>query len=217
MRFLKLGHWLSVSLVLSLIAAPSLWDAHGFFNYSAASAASNGNGKSNAGNNGNAGGNSASPKTQSASQGSTASALGSLNAAHASAKAFAHASPNSEIGKIKAYYLANQTALTAQATFDNALALTGKTLDQFTTVLTAYTLWQADPTNTTLQANYTTALTTAGLTDASFQVLATDYSTAQHDAQTAQTLLDAASNKGPVSQQTKAALDLMLSNKNIGL
>ncbi len=43
------------------------------------------------------------------------SRLGSLNAAHASARAFANASPNSRIGKIKAYYLANVIAQSADA------------------------------------------------------------------------------------------------------
>lgn len=35
--------------------------------------------------------------------GATASALGSLNASHANAQAFAHASPNSVVGELAAY------------------------------------------------------------------------------------------------------------------
>jgi hypothetical protein len=221
MRISKFGLLLSASL--SLIAAPSFWDASGPFKYSVADAAGNGNGggngnsgaHGNSGSNGNAGGNSAGAKSASSTKGETASALGALNAAHASAQAFVLASPKSEIGKIKAYYLADQAALQAQATFNTDLASAGTTLDKFTAALTAYTALQADPTNATLQTNYNTALTDAGLTDATFQTLAGEYSTAQLDAQKAQSLLDAASNKGPVSSQTKAALDQLLASKNI--
>jgi hypothetical protein len=50
------------------------------------------------------------------SHGKLASKLGALNAAHASAQALAHASPNSRVGKIAAYRDANAAALTAATT-----------------------------------------------------------------------------------------------------
>jgi len=44
--------------------------------------------------------------------GATAAALGSLNASHASAQAFAHASPNSVVGHLAAYAAALNNGLT---------------------------------------------------------------------------------------------------------
>src|SRR5215470_11492875 len=60
--------------------------------------AGNGNGKGNGHANGHA-----DASGQSSSQGSDASSLGALNAAHGSPNKFAHASPNSRVGKIAAY------------------------------------------------------------------------------------------------------------------
>jgi len=57
--------------------------------------------------------------------GATASSLGGLNAAHASENAFAHASPNSRVGRIAAYReaaLAAQTAADTEAAISDALA-----------------------------------------------------------------------------------------------
>jgi len=102
-----------------------------------------------------------------------------------------------------------------QAAFQAALTSAGTTQGNFNSVMTAYNALQANPNDPTLQANYSQALTTAGLTDASFQTLLNAYNTAQTDAQKAQSLLNAASNKAPVSAQTKAALDAMLATKNI--
>ncbi len=65
-----------------------------------------GNGNGNAGANSNAGGNGNAGVNSNAGgngNGATASALGALNAAHASAQALENASPNSEVGKIATY------------------------------------------------------------------------------------------------------------------
>ena len=66
----------------------------------------NGGGNGNAGANSNAGGNGNAGVNNNAGgngNGATASALGALNAAHASAQALENASPNSEVGKIATY------------------------------------------------------------------------------------------------------------------
>ena len=52
-------------------------------------------------------------KSEKVSNGNIASKLGALNAAHASAKALANASPNSRVGKIAAYRDANAASVTA--------------------------------------------------------------------------------------------------------
>ncbi len=52
-------------------------------------------------------------KLEKPNKGAVSSKLGALNAAHASAQAFANASPNSRIGKIRAYYVANAEAAKA--------------------------------------------------------------------------------------------------------
>src|SRR5262249_59359811 len=78
----------------------------------------NGNGLSNGNGSGNGNGGAAvdhGPKSDSdiiiVNPSATASALGALNASHASATALAHASPNSEVGKIAAYKQALTTVL----------------------------------------------------------------------------------------------------------
>jgi hypothetical protein len=208
---------------LALMAGPAMWSGNGVFGSTSAYAAGNGNGNgggnghgngnasANAGN-GHAGNGNSSPNSG-GNHGAIASSLGALNAAHASAEAFANASPNSEIGRIKAYYLANQTALASQDTFNTDLTTAGVTDTQFQAVLDAYNALQADPTNVTLQDAYNQALTDNSLDDPTFQGLLTDYSTVQTDQQAADTLLEAAANKTPVSQDTKDALDALLVGK----
>ncbi len=61
-------------------------------------------------------------KVEKISNGSIASKLGALNAAHASATALANASPNSRVGKIAAYRDANAASLTAADAADEAAA-----------------------------------------------------------------------------------------------
>ena len=159
-------------------------------------------------------------------KGKTANSLGALNAAHASAQAFAHASPNSRIGKIKAYYLANKEAVAQKTAFTDALAalpttnLTPVTLDQFKTIESAYLALQ-DPTYATLdptaqaelQAAYTQALTDAGITDAQFVALQPAYTTWQDAEKLATDTLNTAANKTPVNDATRAALDALLVGK----
>lgn len=170
--------------------------------------AGNGNSHSQGGN-GNANGNSGGSAN---SQGKTASSLGALNAAHASPQAFANAAPNSEIGKIKAYFLANQTA----ALSDAAALQEAYDSSAPSAVRDAYEALLADPANTTLQAAYDQAITDAGLTAEQVAALAAAYAAWQDavaaDAEAAATL-EAAANKTPVSDETKAALDALLVGK----
>ena len=176
----------------------------------------NGNSQSasNAGNNGNSGNN---------GNGSTASAFGALNAAHASAQAVAHASSNSRLGKIKAYYLANQNYQNLQNLAGQAAAL--KTaLDNLApqAVVDAFVALQANPTDATLQAAYAAALLTAGLDPTvTTSALTTAYNdwqaavTAQSNLPAAQTTmtndLAAAGNK-PLDAATKLAFDTWLAS-----
>lgn len=176
--------------------------------------AKNDHSNSGSGNSGSATHGNSDDNNQGQNSGKSVSLLGALNAAHASKKAFAHASPNSRVGKIKAYYLANQTAVVAKSAFISTLPA-GTTLTQFNTVLLAYNALLNNLTDSALQTSYTQSLTHAGLTDASFKIIlaSASYSTFQNDAQTAQMLLDAAANKTPVSAATKAALDALLVGK----
>ena len=223
MSFGKLRIALLTASTLALVGLPAM-TGHGVLGIGSAFASGNGNGGGHGGGNGHGNGNAsanagyshggdASSSSGTNSNGVIARNLGALNAAHASAEAFAHASPNSEIGKIKAYYEANQTALASQDAFNTDLATAGVDQSQFQTVLDAYNALQADSTDLTLQDAYDQALTNAGLDDPTFQGLLTDYSTVQQDQQAADTLLEAAANKTPVSQDTKDALDALLAGK----
>lgn len=80
----------------------------------------NGGGNGNGGNGGNASGHSADhgksaeAHDKNDAKSREANALGALNAAHASAKARAHASPNSAVGKIATYEKSREAALSLQ-------------------------------------------------------------------------------------------------------
>jgi hypothetical protein len=163
-----------------------------------------GNGKSNsAASNGGAAAN---------SHGKTASNMGALNAGHAAPRAFANAAPNSRVGKIKAYYLANQDAVALQSALVNALTANSVTLTQLTAVEPAYVALQANPSDPDLIAAYNLALTTAGLTDAQVVALQPAYTASlAADAEAAATLY-AAGNKTPVSDETKTALDNLVAD-----
>ncbi len=89
--------------------------------------AKNGGGNGGGNGNGNGGGNGGNASGHSADHGKSAeahdkndakskeaNALGALNAAHASAKARAHASPNSAVGKIATYEKSREAALSLQ-------------------------------------------------------------------------------------------------------
>jgi hypothetical protein len=192
--------FLTVALGATLLVSPSIIGGNGLMSYDQALAEKGGNGKSNsAASKGGAG-------AAANSKGETASNLGALNAGHAAPQAFAKAAPNSRIGKIKAYYLASQTAAQTDAaalqnTFEGSAP---------TPVVDAYKALQADPTDTTLQAAYNKAVADAALTDEQVATLEGAYSAWQGavaaDAEAAATL-DAAANKLPVSEATKAALN----------
>jgi hypothetical protein len=159
--------------------------------------------------NGNAAAHSQSASASGKGQGETASNLGALNSGHAASNAFAKAAPNSRIGKIKAYYLASQAA----AQTDAAALQTAFEASAPASVVDAYKALQADPTNTTLQDTYNQAVANAALTAEQVATLEGAYSAWQDavaaDSEAA-TSLDAAANKTPVSDETKAALDSLV-------
>ena len=226
----------------ALVAAPLAIGGNGSISYDQAFAqkGGNGNGNGNAGGNAassNAGGNkvastddsssaasSSSNKNVANGKGKIASKLGALNAAHASAQAFAHASPNSRIGRIAAYYHANEAAAEAAAAASEAQA----NLDLVKAVTAAQAEIDAlDPTDPDYDANLAAAqtkLTEAqaaaiaagldGVTEADAQAAA-DAAAAEAAAADAeaQAALDAAANKTPVDAETRAALDALLEGK----
>ena len=227
-----------MALSMAFVVTPALLDLSSPFAIDSAYAKQGGNGNSGGngiGNsNGTGTGNSStkSEKTNSSktvatgtpSKTKTASKLGALNAAHASAKAFANALPNSRVGKIKAYYVANQIALSARATAEetDATALhDGFLASGPILVVNAYEALQADPTDQMLQDTYNQAATT--LTGEQIAAVETAYSEWQSAANAdsfaadaalkAQAALDAAANKKPVSAEARAALDSLLAGK----
>jgi len=164
------------------------------------SAALAGNG--NAGGNGNANShaNNAGGNSQIANaggNGNNASKFGALNAAHASAQAFAHASPNSRVGKIKAYYVANAAAKAADA---KVLA------DQQALIKLTSDLGNANTAVTDAQ----TKLDADIVAKADAKTLAADQAAldlAKTNAQTAQTAYDTAAGTLKSDQAAAAALD----------
>ncbi len=144
--------------------------------------------------------------------GASASDLGALNAAHASAKAFANAGSNSRVGKIKAYYLASEAAALTDAAALQA-AFEGSAPPA---VVTAYLALKADPGNVTLQAAYAQAVSDAGLLPAqviAFETAYTDWQNAVEADNQAATALNIAANKTPVSDETLIALDALVADK----
>jgi hypothetical protein len=234
-EFSKSASALIVGMVLSL--TPAQFSIHGPEVIGNAFAKQAGNGNGNSGGNGNGSGGSGSASNSSTpianaekptklNHGSITSQLGALNAAHASAKAFANASPNSRIGKIKAYYIANQLAVTAATTagLTDAAALR----DAFegsapASVLDAYEALQANPTDPALQVAYANAVSGAGLLPEQTTAMESAYSAwksaadddalAESAAADAEAALDAAANKSPVSPEARIALDALLVGK----
>ena len=118
----RAGLLLSAGVIaLAFTALPVQFDPAGKLFDTASAYAGNGNGKGNGNGNGNAGGSAKSQDAQS-NNGSIHSALGSLNAAHASSTALANANPNSQVGKIAAYKDAAIAAQGAAQTVDDANA-----------------------------------------------------------------------------------------------
>ena len=158
--------------------------------------------------------------------GKLASKMGALNAAHASAQAFANASPNSRVGRIRAYYEANReamasqdAAMASQDAFDQAFADSAYTQEQYDAVKAAYDALQDNPDDPDLQDAYDQALTENSVEQGTFEDLADkestalqDAATASEDADAAMSLLEAAANK-PVDDEVKAEVDRLLEGK----
>ena len=134
--------------------------------------------------------------------------------------------PNSRIGKIKTYYLANQIAIATQATADATDVAALKVAFEATApaaVISAYEALQADPTNVTLQTAFNAAVANAALSGAQVTTLETAFKDWQNAvasdtlaadaAAAAQIDLNAAANKTPVDAATKTALDALLVDK----
>jgi hypothetical protein len=232
-----------VALGMAFVITPAVVDVTSPFGIDSAYAKNGGNGNSGGNGNGNSGGNgsgrgSDNGKTSEKSNSSksveagktsntnTASKLGALNAARASAKAFAKAVPNSRVGKIKAYYVANQAALTAQTSADetDAVALHESLMSSGPiSAVNAYKALQADPKNPNLQDAYNQAATDVTLTGEQIAAVETAYSDwqsavnadaiAADAASKAQAALDAAANNKPVSAEARAAVNALLAGK----
>ena len=236
-----------VALSMAFVITPALLRSGSPFAIDSAYAKKGGDGGNSGGNgNGNSGGNGngnssgsgkSSTKSEKAnstksvatgktSKTKTASKLGALNAARASAKAFANAVPNSRVGKIKAYYVANQVALTAKTSAEetDATALhDGFQKSGPIAVVNAYAAYQANPTIPGLLDAYNQAATAATLTGEQLAAVETAFSDWQSavnaDAIAANTALEAeaalntAANKKPVSAEARAALDTLLAGK----
>ena len=224
MNMKPVSSFVTIVLGAVLIVSPVIVGSNGLVSYDQAFAQKGGNSVGNA--NSASAASTGNAKTTSNANGQVASKLGALNAAHASARAFAHASPDSRIGKIKTYYLANQIAIATQATAaatDAAALKVAFEATAPTAVISAYEALQADPTNVTLQDAFNAAVTNAGLLGAQVTTLQTAYTDWQNAvaadtlaadaAATAQIDLNAAANKTPVDAATKTALDALLVDK----
>ena len=248
MRFKFSSSIAAVALSMAFVVTPAAMDVTSPFGIDSAYAKNGGNGNSGGNGNGNAGGNgngnssgnsngksstkseksntSKSVEAGKVSKAKAASKLGALNAARASAKAFSKAAPNSRVGKIKAYYVANQAALAAQTSADETDAVglqNGFVSSGPVSVVGAYAAFQADPENSSLQDAYNQAVTDAALTGEQIAAVETAYSDwqsaanadalAASAASAAQAALDAAANKQPVSAEARAAVDALLAGK----
>ena len=233
MTMKPVASFVTLTLGALLVVAPGVSRFPGSMSYEQAFAQKGGN----TGGNANSHGQSASASSKSTastentsttanSNGKTASSLGALNAANASAEAFVHAAPNSRVGKIKAYYLANEISVAAQTAADATDATALKTAFESTasaTVTSAYEDLQADPTNVAYQDAYAQAVADANLTTEQEAALKTAYTDWQNAVAadelaatveaTTQTALNDAANKSPVDAATKAALDALLVGK----
>ena len=239
----------TLALGMAFIVTPALLNTAGPIAIDKAFAAQGGNGNGNGGGNGGGNGNGGSGNTSNShgngnqvaatdtetttetetkvKHGAIASQLGALNAAHASAQAFAHPSPNSRIGKIKSYYLANQEFLTAQIAADAEDALVLQTAFNISApiaVVDAYEALQANPDDPDMQAAYDLAVATEALMPEQVTALETAYTDWQKAVEAdalaaaaeaaAQEALNLAANKTtPLSDEAKAALDDLLVGK----
>ena len=115
----------SLTLALGLSSGADMFHPLTFSQAFAGNSHAGGTGNGNGGGNGNGNGNGNASAGAAPNHGAVASALGALNAAHASATALANASPNSRVGKIAAYQstaAAAALAATNAATADSIAA-----------------------------------------------------------------------------------------------
>lgn len=165
-------------------------------------------------------------RTAKAPQANLSTTIDPLNVANASADAFAKAPPDSRIGKLKAYYTANQAALKAKAAAEeiDAAAMRGAFENSsLPSVVSAYEALQADPANPALQDAYNQVVTNAVLTGEQIAAVESAYSEwraaiesdtlAAKAALAAEAALYAAANKTVVSSETRMALDALLAGK----
>jgi hypothetical protein len=149
-----------------------------------------------------------------------------LVAASAPAEAFANALPQSRIGKLKAYYVANQAALSAQAAAEETDAAAMRAAFETSalpSVVAAYEAVQAAPANSTVLDAYDRVVTDAVLTGEQIAAVESTYAdwrgaldadaAAADAASKAEAALHAAANKTPVSVETRTALDTLLAGK----
>jgi hypothetical protein len=149
-----------------------------------------------------------------------------LVAASATAEAFANALPHSRIGKLKAYYVANQAALSAQAAAEETDAAAMRAAFETSalpSVVAAYEALQAAPANSAVLDAYNRIVTDAVLTGEQIAAVESTYAdwrgaldadaTAAEAASKAEAALHAAANKTPVSVETRTALDTLLAGK----
>jgi hypothetical protein len=219
---------LSLALGSAIIVAPGLSNIGSDSFYDSAFAAKGGNGKGKGGQSANGNGSSnakangngkSSSGSKSASAGtagsdkskkekSLTSQMGALNAAHASANALRNASPDSRVGMIAAYGQQAAVAAAAQQVADvaaQAAADAVTALDQLNADFTAGLIDQAtyDSQLTSLQM-----AAEAAAADAAALQAAADAADAQ-----AASLLEAAANKTPVTEEVRAAVDALLEGK----
>ena len=117
---LVIGMALAAAPMGQALAKPGGGASAGHGSAASAAAGDNGNGHDN--------GHESAVSVAAATQGSISSQLGKLNAAHASKSAFAHANPNSEVGKIAAYAQANAISPNSAATMAALAAAANKTV-----------------------------------------------------------------------------------------
>ena len=231
----------TVAIGTILVGAPQLFPDGQSFGYDTALAKKGGNGK---GNNGNGNGNGGSGNGGGSSDGAVASAsgpgngkakglltsqMGALNAAHASASAFAHANPKSRVGRIKEAVLQSAAADEAQQA---ATAVAQAAIDAspevavarqaVTDANTALALALADPMSdeATIEGlKQAVADAEGSLTEAEAAAVAADptATAAQDAADEAQAAADAAwnnaANKTPVTDDVKAATQALVEGK----
>jgi hypothetical protein len=237
----KLSIFLSVALGAALLVAPSVSNIGSDSIYDSAFAAKGGNGKGNGANkSSNAGGDAKTTGGNSNSNGGNKSAslgatsvgkskegktltsqMGALNAAHASAQAFANPNPNSRVGRIKEAIIQNAAAeaavtaaATAAATAQAANAAVAAKQQEITDLTTAI----ADPlTNPADLPGLQTQLDAANAALPGLQATATAANDAaalaQSQAVAAQAISDAAwdaaANKTVTDEVKQATIDLV--------